>query len=148
MGFNEDDLKELLGKWQDILRLRDWDIQYQFVEKDWRKSGDVKINSEDKKAILLINNFNPKSTNLEELVIHELLHIKLWGMDQMIEELIYEVFGKDMQDPKFDFAYTQFMKLLENTTEDLAKGYVTLGAKNKELSFGKLKKEVDDEIGI
>ncbi|GFZ29495.1 hypothetical protein CSC2_00210 [Clostridium zeae] len=148
MKFNEDNLKELLSEWQNVLRLRDWDIQYQFVEKDWRKSGDVKINSEDKKAILLINNFNPKYTNLEELVIHELLHIKLWGMDQMIEELIYGVFGKDMQDPKLNFAYTQFMKLLENTTEDLAKGYVTLGAKNKELSFGKLEREVDEEIGV
>jgi hypothetical protein len=78
MGVNVSKLEELITKWQDILRLRDWDIKLKIVETEWRKSGDIKIDMDDKKAVMLINN-NPKSTNLEELVVHELLHLKLWG---------------------------------------------------------------------
>ena len=101
MDINEKDLEKFLNKWKDILRLRDWDIKYELVNVEWRKTGDIKMDTTDRKAILLINNFNPKQNNLEALVIHELLHLKLWGMDQMIEQLMYTVFGQDEEDPKF-----------------------------------------------
>jgi len=143
--FDYDEIEALLRKWQEILRLRDWDIKLEFVAKEWRKTGDVKIDEDDRKAILLINNCNPKQTNIESLVIHELLHIKLWGMDQMIENLLHCVYGDDESDPKFSFAYTQFMHLLEQTTEDLAKGYKDLGAEDKSTSFGRIQKQADDE---
>lgn len=146
MKFDEKELDKFLRKWQEILRLRDWDIKYEIVNKEWRKTGDIKIDMDDRKAILMINNYNPKQTNLEALIIHELLHLKLWGMDQMIEGLIYSVFGKDEQDPKLNFAYTQFMTLLESTTEDLSKSFLTLGGDNKEISFGRVQKLVEKEF--
>jgi len=117
----------------------------EFVEKEWRKTGDVKINEDDKTAIVMINNFNPKQINMEEVVIHELLHIKLWGLDQMIEKLLHCVYGDDENEPKFSFAYTQFMGLLEKTTQDLTKGYKDIGATDKSISFGRLQKQADDE---
>ena len=141
--FDFDNIQSHLSKWQEILRLRDWDIKLEFVDNEWRKTGDIKIDEDDKKAILLINNCNPKQTNIESVIIHELLHIKLWGMDQMIEKLLYCVYGDDKTDPKFSFAYTQFMKLLEQTTEDLTKGYKDLGAEDKSISFGRLQKDDD-----
>jgi hypothetical protein len=146
MRFDEKEVELFLRKWQDVLRLRDWDIKYEIVNKEWRKTGDIKIDMDDRKAILLINNYNPKQTNLEALIIHELLHLKLWGMDQMIEGLLYSVFGQDEQDPKFNFAYTQFMTLLESTTEDLAKSFLSLGGDNKEISFGRVQKLVEKEL--
>jgi hypothetical protein len=104
---SEKEVRQHLTKWQDILRLRDWDIAIGIVKTRWRKSGDIKIDLEDKKAVLLINH-NPKCEKreeLEELVVHELLHVKLYGMDQMIEELLSLVYGtKD--DPKREFAQT------------------------------------------
>lgn len=132
-------------KWQDILRLRDWDIKLEFVETEWRKTGDVKIDIDDKTAILMINNHNPKQNNVETVVIHELLHIKLWGMDQMIESLLHAVYGKNEDDPKFSFAYHQFMALLEQTTQDLTKGFVCLGAEDKTISFGRIQPQADSE---
>ena len=146
MFFDESLVKDYLIKWQDILRLKDWDIKYELVDVEWRKSGDIKIDMTDRKAILLINTFNPKQTNLEALVIHELLHLKLWGMDQMLEGLLYSVFGEDESDPKFKFAYTEFMHILEPTVEDLAKSFLTLGGENKEISFGRVQKLVDEEL--
>jgi hypothetical protein len=147
MKIKESDLVEYLNKWQDTLRLRDWDINYELVNTEWRKSGDIKIDRDVKQAILMINNKNIKHTNLEALIIHELLHLKLWGMDQMIESLIYSIFGADESDPKFEFAYSQFMHELESTVEDLAKAYITIGGENKEISFGRIQKEVDKELG-
>ena len=138
-------LHGMVQKWQKILRLSDWDIKLELVTKEWRKTGDVKIDQANKVAIVLINTCNPKLTNIEAVVIHELLHIKLWGMDQMIETLIHAVYGDDEASPQFSFAYTQFMELLECTTQDLTKGYVELGAADKSVSYGRIQQEADDE---
>lgn len=146
MGVDVKRLEEVMNKWQDILRLRDWDLHLKIVEKEWRKSGDIKIDTSNKKAVMLINN-NPKCTNLEELVVHELLHLKLWGMDQMIEELINQVFGESENDKKREFAMNQFFGMLEPTVEDLAKAFLAANGCEVELSLGILKKLIDDEIG-
>ena len=146
MGVNKEEIEKHLDTWQDILRLRDWDIVIQIVETPWRKSGDIKIDREDKKAVLLINH-TPKCENLEELVIHELLHVKLYAMDQMIEDLLSSIYGDEKKDPKREFAYTQFMVLLESTVEDLTKGYLAATGSQQSLSFGRLRKPVDEEVG-
>lgn len=146
MGVDVNRIEELIIKWKDILKLRDWDIKLTIVEKEWRKSGDIKIDMDDKKAVMLINN-NPKSTNLEELIVHELLHLKLWGMDQMIEGFINQVFGQDDDDIKKEFAMNQFFMLLESTVEDLTKGFLNANGCTEELSFGRLQKLIDSEIG-
>lgn len=140
-------LQQYITKWQDILRLRDWDIRLTIVNVEWRKTGDIKIDADDKKAILMVNAVNPKQENLEEVIIHELLHLKLWGMDQMLEQLLFSIFGQDENDPKHDFAHTQFMTLLESTVEDLTKGFLTIGGSSKELSFGRVQKLVNEELG-
>ncbi|WP_415341250.1 hypothetical protein ACSXBA_14730 [Clostridium perfringens] len=146
MGFDENLIEKYLRKWQERLRLKDWDIKLQLINQEWNKTGDIKIDMTDKKAIVMINNYNPKENNLEPVIIHELLHLKLWGMDQMIEQLIYLVFGKDENDPKFDFAYTQFMNTLESTVEDLSKSFLTLDGEDKKISFERVQKQVDDEL--
>ncbi len=146
MNINKRKIEDHLKKWQNILRLRDWDIIVRIVETKWRKSGDIKVDLEDKKAVLLINQ-NPKTCeNVEELVIHELLHLKLYGMDQMIENLLSAVYGRKEDDAKREFAYTQFMILLESTVEDLAKGYLAAIGSREALSLGRLKKQVDKEL--
>lgn len=73
MTVDLEQLSKLLTKWQHVLRLRDWDIELELVDVRWRKSADIKIDLEDRKAIMLINR-SPKSDNLEELVVHELVH--------------------------------------------------------------------------
>jgi hypothetical protein len=146
MTVDENLIAQYLRKWQSILRLRDWDIMVEIVKTSWRKSGDIKIDLDDKKAVLLVNH-SPKRENLEELVIHELLHLKLYGLDQMIEELLSAVYGEEEKDPKREFASTQFMTLLESTVEDLTKGYLTAIKSQMPLSFGRLQKQIDEEVG-
>jgi hypothetical protein len=143
---NVEDAAKHVAKWQNILRLRDWDIRTTIVKTTWRKSGDIKIDLEDRKAVFLVNSCS-KCENLEELVIHELLHLKLYGLDQMIEELLSAVYGDKAKDAKRELAATQFMKLLESTVEDLTKGYLAAAGSPTPLSFGRLQKQIDDEVG-
>lgn len=144
------DIEKLNGyknKWQDILRLRDWDIIIELVEKSWRKTGDIKMDLDDKKAILLINNCDPKQTNIEATIVHELLHLKLWPMDNLTESLIVHLHGGDRESASFDIVLTQYMTILESTVEDLAKGFMSISGEDKSISFGRLRAQVDEEIG-
>jgi hypothetical protein len=142
-----DVLEQYLQKWQRLLRLQDWDIRLQVVDTAWRKTGDIKIDADDKKAVLMFNGQNPRQENHEEVVIHELLHLKLHGMDEMLEQLLEAVFGPGENDPKRAFADTQFMTLLESTVEDLAKAFLAIGGSNTTLSFGRVQELVDEELG-
>jgi predicted metal-dependent hydrolase len=122
MKVTKKDIEKHLSKWQVKLQLRDWDISVKIIRTRWRKSGDVKVDLENRNAVLLVNH-KPKCLNLEEIVVHELLHIKLYGLDQMIEDLINILYGK-RKTKKRQFAWNQFMSLLETTVEDLTKGYL------------------------
>ena len=146
MNTNMADMQKYLDKWQAILRLQDWDIILQTVDHDWRKTGDIKIDVCDKNAVLLINTFNPKQTNLEGLIIHELLHLKLYGMDQTLEKHLNAFYGEDNGDPKRNIAYNDFMILLESTVNDLTKSFLSQSGDDKELSFGRLQIEVNKEL--
>ena len=56
------------------------------------------------------------------------------------------VFGKNENNPNFDFAYTQFMDTLDSTVEDLSKSFLTLDGEDKKISFERVQKQVDDEL--
>ena len=142
-----EDIGQHLAHWQPLLRLADWDIKIKIAPASWRKSGDIKIDLDDRKAVLIINE-QPRSENLEELVVHELVHLRLYSMDQMMVGLLDAVFGTDETDPKREFAYTRFFVELETTTEDLTKALLeATGQCRSKLSFGRLRSQVEDEIG-
>lgn len=75
------------------------------------------------------------------------MFIKLYGMDQMIETLINLLYGNNQDDPRRDFAYAQFMTLLESTVEDLTKGFLAAARSEEKLSFGRIRNLVEEEIG-
>ena len=113
-----------------------WDVRLEFVDDpQWRKTGDFKIDCDDRKAILLLNGANPKQENLEEVIVHELMHIKLYPLDQVTESLIVNCFEADS--PASNFAYQQFFTALEQTVEELTKCFLLEFGENKELSFGR-----------
>ena len=143
---NEKLIATYLDKWQTILRLRDYDIHIVVAEASWRKSGDIKIDEANKMAALMINE-KVEYEFLEEVVIHELLHLKLWGMDQMIEGLLSGLYGQDEQDPKRVFAYDQFMGVLETTTQDLTKALLSATGEERKLLSNRVNREVAIELG-
>lgn len=146
MPITADDARAVLARWQPVLRLADWDVDLRLVTTPWRKTGDVKVDLDDRKAVLLLRAGQP-AEHLEEVIVHELVHLRLYAMDQMLVQLLDAVFGSDANDPKRTFAETQFMQLLESTTEDLAKALLAAGGRSAPLTFGRLDREVEQEIG-
>ena len=118
MPIIEDDARVVLARWQPILRLADWDIDLRLVTSAWRKSGDVKVDLDDRTAVLLLN-AEPRSENLAETIVHELVHLRLYALDQMLVDLLDAVFGTVADEPRRAFAEARFMTLLESTTEEV-----------------------------
>lgn len=117
-----------------------WDIKLQFVEDpEWPKTSDFKIDCDDKKAILLLNTGNPKQENLEEVIVHELMHIKMYPLDQVTESLITNCFEDGS--PASKFAYRQFFCALEQTVEELTKCFLLEYGENKEFSYGRCNRQ-------
>ena len=106
---NREEVQALFDKWVKKLRLVPaWDIRLEWVEDPtWRKTGDFKIDCDDQKAIILLNAVNPKQENMEEVLVHELMHLKLYPLDQVTEALITSNFPEGT--PGYNFAYHVFL---------------------------------------
>lgn len=130
-------LTEIFEKYCKKLRITPgWDVRLQFVEDaSWPKTGDFKIDCDDKKAILLLNAANPKQENPEEVIVHELMHLKMYPLDQVTESLIVSHFEEGTG--AYDFAYRQFFLALEQTVEELAKCFLLEFGEDRELSYGR-----------
>ena len=130
-------LTELFERYIRKLRITPaWDVRLEFVEDPaWPKTGDFKIDCDDRKAILLLNTVAPKQENLEEVIVHELMHIKMYPLDQVTESLINSSFEDGSA--ASDFAYRQFFTALEQTVEELTKCFLLEFGDNKDLSYGR-----------
>ena len=130
-------LNELFEKWCKKLRIVPaWDVKLEFVDDpEWRKTGDFKIDCDDRKAILLLNTGNPKQENLEEVIVHELMHLKMYPLDQVTESLIMNTFEEGSA--ASNCAYQQFFCALEQTVEEMAKCFLLEFGENKNLSYGR-----------
>ena len=116
-----------------------WDVRLEFVEDPaWPKTGDFKIDCDDRKAVLLINVVDPKQENLEEVIVHELMHIKMYPLDQVTESLITSCFEEGSA--ARDFASRQFFTALEQTVEELTKCFLLEFGDCKELSYGRCRR--------
>ncbi|PWT25692.1 hypothetical protein [Butyrivibrio fibrisolvens] len=138
---NKTEINVLFDKYIKKLRITPaWDIKLEFVEDpSWPKTGDFKIDCNDRKAVLLLNIANPKQENMEEVIIHELMHIKMYPLDQVTESLIINCFEEGSK--ASNFAYQQFFNALEQTVEEMAKCFLLEFGDNKEFSYGRCKNE-------
>ena len=130
-------LVDLFDKYCKKLRITPgWDVKLELVDDpSWTKTGDFKIDCDDKKAVLLLNVNNPKQENFEEVIIHELMHIKMYPLDQVTESLIKNCFEDGSAASRF--AYQQFFTTLEQTVEEMAKCFLLEFGENRDLSFGR-----------
>ena len=116
-----------------------WDVRLEFVEDpSWPKTGDFKIDCDDRKAILMLNAANPAQENIEEVIVHELMHIKMYPLDQVTESLITNCFEEGSA--ASSFAYQQFFTTLKQTVEELAKCFLLEFGENKTFSYGRCRK--------
>ncbi|MBR2420991.1 MAG: hypothetical protein IKB09_01400 [Oscillospiraceae bacterium] len=136
---DKEKIQQLFEKWSKKLRIvPSWDIHLELIEDpQWRKTGDFKVDCDDRKAVLMLNAANPRQANLEEVIVHELLHLKLYPLDQVTESLIAIQFEEGT--PGWDFAYREFFTALEITVEELTKCYLLEFGENRSFSYGRCK---------
>lgn len=142
-----DEIQRLADKYTAKLRITPiWDVKLEWVEDPtWRKTGDIKIDCDDRKAILMLNAVNPKQENLEEVIVHELMHLKMYPLDQVTESLITSTFEEGTAAQHF--AYQQFFTALEQTVEELTKCFLLEAGEERSLSFGRCaRKKSFDEL--
>jgi len=132
-------INERFDFWITKLRLKNqWDISLELVnDQSFQKTGDFKVDPDDRKAVLLLNANNPHHLNLEEVIVHELLHLKLYPLDQITESLIDSHYTKGTN--AHSFVNTQFMTSLEQTVEELTKCFLLSFGEDKALSYGRVK---------
>ena len=175
-GLGEERLKELMAKWQGILGFSDWDLKLEMVGfRRERQSGDIKIDEPNQQALVLLAR-EPFREDEELTLVHELVHLRLWKLDQMIEELIGLTFEGDVSagDPRDDpaggladgvtaspghegpvttpaprshaFAYNRFMEDLEFTTHTLAKALLRAAGRTARPSWQTLEDDSRDRV--
>ncbi len=134
-----DEISDIFDKYCRKLRIIPmWDVKLELVEDiSWSKTGDIKIDCDDRKAILMLNVNNPKHENLEEVIVHELIHLKMYPLDQVTESLIQNSFEEGSI--ASNFAYQQFFIALEQTVEEITKCFLLEFGDNRELSYGRCK---------
>lgn len=167
----EERLKDLLAKWQGILGFSDWDVRLEMVDfRRERQSGDIKIDEPNQQALVLMAR-EPFREDEELTLVHELIHLRLWKLDQMIEELIGLAFGAgdtvpppvrwgaregtDGQGPdsadvsnskSHTFAYNRFMEDLEFTTHALARALLRAAGREPQPSWQTLEDDSRDRV--
>ena len=123
--YSMETLAPIFEKWRGLLRLREsWDVRLE-----------LKIDPNDRKAILMLNAQNPRQENPEEVICHELMHLKMYPLDQLTEGLILSQYEEGT--PEYRAVYRQFMEHLEITVEELTKCWLAAFGGDKELSFGR-----------
>lgn len=135
--YSDEVLQPIFQRWRNRLRLTEsWDVRLELVDDPaFVKTGDFKIDPNDRKAILMLNARNPRGANPEEVICHELLHLKLYPLDQLTETLIVSHYAEGS--PEYRAVYRQFMEHLEITVEELAKCWLAAFGEDKTLSYGR-----------
>ena len=134
---SESEIQRLLEKWMEILRIKNnWDVKLDLrSDPSFPKTGDIKIDCDDRKAILILNQAGPNWGNPEETICHELLHLKMYPLDQFTESMITSTFEEGTA--ASNLAYTNFFLNLEITVEELTKCFLAAFGEDKTLSYGR-----------
>jgi hypothetical protein len=114
-GLKLKELNCLLKKWQRKLLLDKWKLSLKLVDferKDYKQSGDIKVDLENKSAVVLLTK-NP-FLNEEEVLVHELAHLILWDLDIFCEKIILE------KNKPLKGQHGKYIDKLEKTVEHLA----------------------------
>ncbi len=119
-GLNLKELNGLLKKWQKNLLLDNWKLSLEIVDfkrKDYKQSGDIKVDLKNKSAIILLT--NDPFLNEEEVLVHELMHLILWDFDIFCEKIVLE------KNKPLKGQHGKYMDKLENTVEHLTQIVLT-----------------------
>lgn len=119
---------ESIKKWKSHLGFSGWKIDARVVifkrNDNFPQDGDIVIDYLKKKAAILIGT-KPKAS-VEEIVVHELVHLMLWPLDQKMMSAIKRLSQAKQKRIKGDF-----LGKLENVTAKITKAILHGGSGKK-----------------
>lgn len=94
MPIDENEVKHLVTKWRDILRLYNWDTRYRIVDKLTIESdyGNVFIEPDILRFTVQVLRTCPPG-DLENFIVHEMVHILTSPLTTYCDDFIAEFFG-------------------------------------------------------
>lgn len=108
-------IKSIIDKYQKRLDLNDWMIDFKFVQFNradgFPQKGDIKVTLKNKRATILLREENK---NIEQTIVHELVHLFLWDLDIYAEKNI----PKNKKDPyfeKLEYTVSKITKIILKT---------------------------------
>ena len=120
--------KKNIEKWKIRLGFSDWEISAKitaFRRTDgFLQDGDIVVNYSKKQAIILVG--TTLKALVEEVVIHELVHLMLWPLDQKIISII-----KTLPRTEQKRAEEDFLGKLEDVAAQITKAVLQGGSGKK-----------------
>lgn len=110
----KEEAEKNLKYWQSKLNLFDWNLAIKmkkFTRTDYVQTGDFKVVG-DKRAIIYISE-KPTDKDIRKVVLHELIHVLLWKLDNYCENQI-------SAENK-----SEYLGLLEETVDTLTKRFAS-----------------------
>jgi hypothetical protein len=80
--------RDYLGYWKNQLNFEDWQITTRlkdFDRTDYKQTADIEVDLKNKKAVLLISK-KDTGKDINQAVLHELIHLMLWELDDYAEK--------------------------------------------------------------
>lgn len=110
-----------LKKWQTRLGFPDWEFEVKVIEfkrpDGFLQDGDIIVNYPKKQATILIGTI--LKAPVEEIIVHELVHLILWPLDRKTTSII-KLLPKSKQKKGLD----DFLGKLEKTAAKITKVFV------------------------
>ncbi|GAH03742.1 unnamed protein product [marine sediment metagenome] len=128
MSIDKNKISKLVTKWRDILRLYNWDMRYIVVDtlKIESEYGNLLIEPDILRATLQILKTCPIE-DLENFVIHELVHVRLHPLTAYCDDFLEEFFGIRER----TILRKQLKAKEENIVENLAKTLLEMNNEEK-----------------
>jgi len=119
-GLSEKEIEVLLKKWQKRLGMEAWSLSFSVVDfnrPDFRQSGDFEADVNNKKAKILLT-ADPFRGDEEYTLVHELIHVLLFDLDEYSEKIVLKSYGKDSKE------HDRYMEKLESTAHKLTEAFL------------------------
>lgn len=116
--------KKILTKWVDKLQLDYlFDVELQFIDDDsYFETGHYKVDIDDKKAVIFIKEKDLSNVELENIILRDLLYLKLYPLDITTHELIDKYY--QIGDEEYKNINTKYSSLQELIVDDLVNAFI------------------------
>ncbi len=116
-GLSPKQLEKLLQKWQKKLNMQDWKINLKIVDfqnsSGFRQSGHFENYNQKQKTCDLLLTWNPFRNDEEHTLLHELVHIFVFGFDNFAERLILKNYKEGSK------THDEYLEKLEELVEKM-----------------------------